>query len=148
MSWVFENLINVWTYSYRCARFERTETMQSRTGIQHKEFEVFYTVRSYVKSIYCIVWTIYTCTCTVMSTLWDVDGAEGGVVVMERGRWWREQYVGIIEEGWNYRRQGKGRCDCLGDRICSIHCRANCFALVHLEETVEFILFLQTATLP
>ena len=39
------------------------------------------------------------------------------------------------------RRQGKGRCVCLGGRICSIPCRAGCFALVYLKEKVEFILF-------
>ena len=39
------------------------------------------------------------------------------------------------------RSKGKGRRVCLGDRIYSVPCRASCFALVDLEEKVEFILF-------
>ena len=41
------------------------------------------------------------------------------------------------------RSKGKGRRVCLGGRICSISCRASCFASVDLEEKVEFILFFQ-----
>ena len=44
------------------------------------------------------------------------------------------------------RRQGKGRRVCLGGRIYSIPCRASCFALVYLEETVEFNRFFQFDT--
>ena len=39
---------------------------------------------------------------------------------------------------------GKSRRSCLVGRFCLIPCRASCFALVDLEETVEFILFFQT----
>ena len=36
------------------------------------------------------------------------------------------------------RSKGKDRRVYLGGKICSILCRASCFALVDLEETVEF----------
>ena len=43
-----------------------------------------------------------------------------------------------IEEGYCvYRREGKDRCCCLGDRIYSIPCHASYFALGRMEEQDE-----------
>ena len=39
------------------------------------------------------------------------------------------------------RRQGKDRRICFRGRICSIPCRASCFALVYLKEKLQFVLF-------
>ena len=47
-----------------------------------------------------------------------------------------------IEEGWN-RRQGKGRRVGKGGKICSIPCRASCFAWVYLEEAVNSAVYLE-----
>ena len=42
-----------------------------------------------------------------------------------------------IQKKDGHRRQGKGRRVCLWGKICSIPCRASCFVLVVLKETVE-----------
>ena len=42
-----------------------------------------------------------------------------------------------------YRRKCKGHHFCLGGRICSIPCRASCFAQADFEEQDEFKLFFQ-----
>ena len=63
-----------------------------------------------------------------------------------------EMCLSMSQKKDRIRRQGKGRRVCLGERSCSIPCRARCLASVYLKKWDEFDLFFQidqgkTATL-
>ena len=48
----------------------------------------------------------------------------------------------VIDEGWG-QKPGQRPSHIFGGKMCSISCRASCFASVDFEERVEFILFFQ-----